>query len=153
MSPGTMSLALILWTALRFMRYTFPISGSYSFKASMAFSALRSCVERYGREKKHVNIRAMWCPAVHVKIDMLSLHFWRNTKHKNVFPVGFVLLLLMFASKMADPSLTQMEWESIFDGLCGLLVALKLNQQKQPYPTAMSYWDAATCHYGVSLTI
>ena len=42
MSPGTMSLALILWTVLRSCRYTFPISGSYSFSASMAFSALRS---------------------------------------------------------------------------------------------------------------
>jgi hypothetical protein len=42
MSPGTMSLALILWTVLRSCRYTFPISGSYSFSASMASSALRS---------------------------------------------------------------------------------------------------------------
>lgn len=43
-SPGTMSRALILWTAFLFMRNTLPISGSYSFRASMAFSAFRSCV-------------------------------------------------------------------------------------------------------------
>lgn len=49
MSPGTMSLALIIWTALRFMRYTFPISGSYSFKASMAFSAFLSWANRKGK--------------------------------------------------------------------------------------------------------
>lgn len=42
MSPGTMSLALILWTLFLSWRYTFPISGSYSLRASMAFSAFRS---------------------------------------------------------------------------------------------------------------
>lgn len=43
MSPGTMSRAWILWTPLRSERITLPISGSYSFRASMALSALRSC--------------------------------------------------------------------------------------------------------------
>lgn len=42
MSPGTMSRARTLWTLFLSCRYTFPISGSYSFSASMAFSALRS---------------------------------------------------------------------------------------------------------------
>ena len=42
MSPGTMSRALTLWTLFLSCRYTLPISGSYSFRASMAFSALRS---------------------------------------------------------------------------------------------------------------
>lgn len=42
MSPGTMSRALTLWTLFLSCLYTLPISGSYSFKASMAFSALRS---------------------------------------------------------------------------------------------------------------
>lgn len=42
MSPGTMSLALILCTVFLSWRYTLPISGSYSLSASMASSALRS---------------------------------------------------------------------------------------------------------------
>lgn len=42
MSPGTMSLALILWTLFRSCRYTLPISGSYSLRASIAFSAFLS---------------------------------------------------------------------------------------------------------------
>lgn len=43
MSPGTMSRARILCTPLRSERTTLPMSGSYSFKASIALSALRSC--------------------------------------------------------------------------------------------------------------
>lgn len=42
MSPGTMSRARILCTPGRSKRITLPISGSYSFRASMALSALRS---------------------------------------------------------------------------------------------------------------
>lgn len=42
-SPGTMSRARILWTPLLSARITFPISGSYSFKASIALSAFLSC--------------------------------------------------------------------------------------------------------------
>lgn len=49
MSPGTMSLARILCTPLRSERITLPISGSYSFRASMALSALRSCGTAAGR--------------------------------------------------------------------------------------------------------
>ena len=41
-SPGTSSWALICWTPRWLCRITFAISGSYSFKASMALSALRS---------------------------------------------------------------------------------------------------------------
>ena len=43
MSPGTRSRALILWTPAWLRRITFAISGSYSFNASMALSAFRSC--------------------------------------------------------------------------------------------------------------
>merc|ERR1719403_503555 len=43
MSPGTMSLARIFCTPSLSERTTLPISGSYSFKASIASSALRSC--------------------------------------------------------------------------------------------------------------
>lgn len=46
MSPGTMSRARIRCTPLRSARITFPISGSYSFKASMALSAFLSCKQR-----------------------------------------------------------------------------------------------------------
>lgn len=49
MSPGTMSRARIRCTPLRSARITFPISGSYSFKASMALSAFLSCKQRKGR--------------------------------------------------------------------------------------------------------
>lgn len=50
MSPGTMSLALILWTLFLSWRYTFPISGSYSLSASMAFSAFRSWTIEIGKK-------------------------------------------------------------------------------------------------------
>lgn len=43
MSPGTSSLALMRWTPRWFFRMTLAISGSYSFKASMASSAFLSC--------------------------------------------------------------------------------------------------------------
>lgn len=49
MSPGTMSRARILCTPLRSARITFPISGSYSFKASMALSAFLSCKKQRSR--------------------------------------------------------------------------------------------------------
>ena len=49
MSPGTMSRARIRCTPLRSARITFPISGSYSFKASMALSAFLSCKQRRSR--------------------------------------------------------------------------------------------------------
>uniref|UniRef100_A0A6B0V2Y3 Putative secreted protein n=1 Tax=Ixodes ricinus TaxID=34613 RepID=A0A6B0V2Y3_IXORI len=42
-SPGTISLARIFCTPCLLARSTLPISGSYSFRASMALSALRSC--------------------------------------------------------------------------------------------------------------
>lgn len=43
MSPGTISLARILWTPDLSPRTTLPISGSYSLSASIADSAFRSC--------------------------------------------------------------------------------------------------------------
>lgn len=46
MSPGTMSRARMRCTPLRSARITFPISGSYSFNASMALSAFLSCKQR-----------------------------------------------------------------------------------------------------------
>ena len=46
MSPGTMSRARMRCTPLRSVRITLPISGSYSLRASMALSALRSCRSR-----------------------------------------------------------------------------------------------------------
>ena len=49
MSPGTMSRARIRCTPLRSARITFPISGSYSFKASMALSAFLSCKQSRSR--------------------------------------------------------------------------------------------------------
>lgn len=49
MSPGTMSRARIRCTPLRSARITFPISGSYSFKASMALSAFLSCKQMRSR--------------------------------------------------------------------------------------------------------
>jgi len=42
-SPGTRSRALILCTVRLFFRMTLAISGSYSFNASIALSAFRSC--------------------------------------------------------------------------------------------------------------
>jgi len=42
-SPGTISLARILWTPDLSPRTTLPISGSYSLSASIADSAFRSC--------------------------------------------------------------------------------------------------------------
>lgn len=53
MSPGTMSLALILCTVFLSCRYTFPISGSYSLSASMASSALRSWREEHEIQGKY----------------------------------------------------------------------------------------------------
>lgn len=50
MSPGTMSRARILCTPVRSERITLPISGSYSFRASMALSALRSCRNKAGSD-------------------------------------------------------------------------------------------------------
>ena len=44
MSPGTISLARIFCTPSLSERTTFPISGSYSFNASIASSALRSYI-------------------------------------------------------------------------------------------------------------
>lgn len=58
-SPGTMSRALTLWTLFLSCRYTLPISGSYSFRASMAFSALRSC-----RTQWHVSFQHSSCMLV-----------------------------------------------------------------------------------------
>ena len=43
MSPGTMSTALIFWTPSLSDLTTLPVSGSYSFKASIADSAFLSC--------------------------------------------------------------------------------------------------------------
>uniref|UniRef100_A0A224XX29 Uncharacterized protein n=1 Tax=Panstrongylus lignarius TaxID=156445 RepID=A0A224XX29_9HEMI len=43
MSPGTISLALIFCTPDLSLRTTLPISGSYSFSASIASSAFLSC--------------------------------------------------------------------------------------------------------------
>lgn len=57
-----MSLALILWTLFLSWRYTFPISGSYSLSASMAFSAFRSwSVEEGGKcYKQKKDERDVW---------------------------------------------------------------------------------------------
>lgn len=60
MSPGTMSRALILCTLFLSWRYTFPISGSYSFRASMAFSAFRSWREEFLEVRYSTNQNQTW---------------------------------------------------------------------------------------------
>lgn len=58
MSPGTMSRARIRCTPLRSARITFPISGSYSFRASMALSAFLSC--RWRSRAEAVGLSKSW---------------------------------------------------------------------------------------------
>ena len=45
-SPGTISTALIFWTPSLSDLTTLPVSGSYSFKASIADSAFLSCEQK-----------------------------------------------------------------------------------------------------------
>lgn len=78
MSPGTMSRARIRCTPLRSARITFPISGSYSFKASMALSAFLSCKQRKNRAAGGGVARA----------GRLLLHLLRRQEHPNPSP-GF----------------------------------------------------------------
>ena len=54
MSPGTISTALIFWTPSLSDRTTFPVSGSYSFKASIADSAFLSCDNRMSVRRHRV---------------------------------------------------------------------------------------------------
>ena len=55
MSPGTMSLARTFWTPSLSERITLPISGSYSLRASIADSALRSWnqIHKWNQSQTH----------------------------------------------------------------------------------------------------
>lgn len=75
MSPGTMSLALMRCTLFRSCRYTLPISGSYSLRASMAFSAFRS----WARQTEQIRIR---CKKKKFNAMLLFLHpFGHNYRY------------------------------------------------------------------------
>jgi len=69
MSPGTRSRALILWTPLWLRRITLAISGSYSFNASMALSALRSC--KFIHEI-HISYKALKSVIITITIIIIS---------------------------------------------------------------------------------
>ena len=61
MSPGTISTALIFWTPSLSDLITLPVSGSYSFKASIADSAFLSC-EREISVRKQRLVSASYLP-------------------------------------------------------------------------------------------
>jgi len=102
-SPGTRSRALILCTARLFLRMTLAISGSYSFNASIALSAFRSCAYEMttGMTPQFaVYVRTMQLPRICIKdnaqlLFLFSFFMMCDQRHCDEWKEGKICLFCL----------------------------------------------------------